>query len=293
MRLIDLDSLPRPSRPVRLTCWFDSYIEKREEDATLYLVLRDSSGEQDCLLDNDSLGAGFGQRLPANCLVDVDLEFLPHLPRNIPRIRCIAPAAIERIGSAAAVLPLDEVPERARPAFQKLIEFNDSLRNPFLRGFVNRVLLDPQISLGFLKATNTRCGDAADTGGLLIHSTDQLDAVGVAARQAFPRTPTAVVLTQIAYLFHDLGKVVTHHGSYCSPQRTLRPSSLTSILLQPHLYWLSRFDVKAALAIQTVLDAFDHVPAPGYRFQFGGTPIVQACDMASMGASSDPVAFEL
>lgn len=293
MRLIDLDSLPHPYRPVRLTCWFDGYIEEQDEAATLYLVLRDSSGEKHCLLDNDSLGAHFGQRLPTHCLVEVDLESLSHLPRNIPRIRCIAPAAIERIECAAAVLPIDEVPERARPAFQKLIEFNDSLRNPFLRGFVNRVLLDPQISLGFLKATNTRCGDAADAGGLLIHSTDQLDAVGLAARQAFPRTPTAVSITQIAYLFHDLGKVITHHGTNRSPQRNLRSASLTSILLQSHLYWLSRFNVKAALAIQTVLDAFDHVPAPGYRFQFGGTPIVQAGDMASMAGSSDPIAFEL
>ena len=52
MRLIDLDSLPHPYRPVRLTSWFDGYIVEQDEAATRYLVLRDRSGEKHSLLDS-------------------------------------------------------------------------------------------------------------------------------------------------------------------------------------------------------------------------------------------------
>lgn len=293
MRLADLDSLNPMPRSVRVTACFSGYFEENDEDATLYLVLRDSSGEQYCLLDNESLGADYGHRLTMNALVDIDLERVRDLRRGQYRIRAIAPTDLDHIDNAAALLPLAEVPERAHRAFRKLIAFTGSLRNPFLRRFVNRVLLDPQIRLAFLKAGDGPGDEHQDPGGLLMRSTDQLDRVGDAARQVFPRTPTAVAVTQIAYLFHDIGKVVTHYGNASGTRQGLRSASLTSILMQPHLYWLSRLNVRAALAMQTVFDAFDHIPAPGYRFQFPGTPIVLACAQGSPDGPVETSTFQL
>ncbi len=282
MRLSDLDSIQNHYRPAHLTCWFERRYEEAEQDDTDdYLVLCDSSGEVHCLLAPDALGARWAERIQPGTLVDVDIDFPWERAARVPHIRRIGPAVIDEIHNGASVLPIHLVPERAQRAFEQLVAFNGSLANPFLRKFLNRVLLDPQISRGFLQATNTHCGDEADAGGLLIHSTNQLERVRVMAQQAFPRTPTAVAVTQIAYLLHDIGKVVTNHGQPTNNSANLRPQSLTSVLLQPHLYWLSTFNVKAALSLHAVFDAFDHVPAPCFRFQFRGRPIVMFCDQAS------------
>lgn len=293
MRLIDLDPVQHHTRAAHLTCWFDGcYEEDKQGETFCYLVLRDSSGEAHCLLEGDTLGYSYGERVKPGTLVDVDIDFPTHLLVQAPRLRRIGPAVLDDVPNGAAVLPLDLVPERAHNAFKQLVDFNASLVNPFLRKFVNRVLLDPQISRGFLQATNTHCGDASDAGGLLIHSTNQLEKVKVMAQQAFPRTPTAVAVTQIAYLLHDIGKVITNHGQPTNNSSALRPQSLTSVLLQPHLFWLSCFNVKAALALQAVFDSFDHLPAPGFRFQFRGGPIVQFCDQASMEVQQEGAELE-
>lgn len=110
--------------------------------------------------------------------------------------------------SPQVLLPRRFVPTVALPSFESLLTWCSTLPLP-LRQFVGAVLLDPKVTIGFLRCKGSQRHHHAYTGGLLVHSVEMLPLIGRIAEGLQPEDVELAQQAQIAYLFHDLGKIRT------------------------------------------------------------------------------------
>jgi hypothetical protein len=176
-------------------------------------------------------------------------------------VETLSAASVSGVDSGVALLPRRFCPELALGAFEELQSWAGAL--PYaLKWFVGQVLLDPKVGIAFLRCKAAASYHHAYRGGLLVHSTELMDLAGVMAQRLMPDEPLAVPLTQIAVLFHDLGKVVTvGEGSGGRPIREpafvdQSHEQITWQLLAPHLDELEPLMPEAAAVLRS---AFRHM----------------------------------
>ncbi len=163
------------------------------------------------------------------------------------------------IDTGARLLPKRFCPEAALDAFGSLLRLEQTWPDA-LRRFVGQVLIDPAIGIPFLRAKAAGRYHHAFRGGLLLHSVEMLDLVPALANRLMPGREEAAALTQVALLFHDLGKI--HTVGEGDTQRPVLSSSLPGLchealtlqLLHPHLKALEAFCPESASVLYEVFD---------------------------------------
>lgn len=172
-------------------------------------------------------------------------------------VETLSAVPISGIEGGVALLPRRFCPEVALGAFEALQSWAGAL--PYaLQWFVGRVLLDPKVGVAFLRCKAAASYHHAYRGGLLVHSVELMDLAGLMAQRLMPDEPMAIPLTQIAVLFHDLGKVVTvGEGSGSRPIREQAfvdqsHEQITWQLLSPHLDELEHLIPAAAAVLRSV-----------------------------------------
>lgn len=168
------------------------------------------------------------------------------------KVQSLAALAPSEVAWATALLPRRRCPEVALHALARLTQLEHELPDA-LRSFLHHVLLDPQITLPFLTCRGSVDHHHAFQGGLLVHCTEMLDFAAAQARFVIPEDEWAPYLCQLAYLFHDLGKL----RSVGDVRRPLYPfvephELLTIELLAPHLRWLELRNLRLASGLRHV-----------------------------------------
>lgn len=165
----------------------------------------------------------------------------------------------DQVDLAAALLPRRRCPEIAHASLDRLITLERDLPVP-LNGFLRQVLLDPDIGIPFLRCRASVRHHHAYPGGLLVHSTEQLELAASIMVRALPDDIWAPHIARLGYLLHDIGKVRSvgetrraEHGL------VLRHETIGSDLLAPHLRWLEHRDGELAIALRYV---FEHLALP-------------------------------
>ena len=152
------------------------------------------------------------------------------------------------------LLPRRFCPPKAIAALDSLLKISAKWPAP-LQDFCSRVLMDPRLSISFLRSRASKGGyHHAYPGGLLVHSVELLDLLEPMAARLFPDNPWALPVLQVSMLFHDLGKALTVGESGCTSYRhegdegqAIRPTARYSDgheavgleILKPHLDWLA------------------------------------------------------
>ena len=122
------------------------------------------------------------------------------------------------VANAATLQSWDACPAGARPALATLVEFVQHLQPDVLRAFLNRVLFDSRIARGLTTCKGSQKHHHHEPGGLLAHSVEVMEIVGDMTRAWLSSLETSI--TQVAALFHDLGKLRTiGSGSVSAPAR--------------------------------------------------------------------------
>lgn len=263
---------------VQAYCRFTRYSEQTVHGEELgFLRLEDASDINSRIIATDDLDLIRTMTRPG--LVEVMLRARPGGLHVYASLLSIQEVSVDEIHNGAALLPRDRCSQDAQTAFDTLLAFNESIPNPILKFFLSRVLLDPAIGAPLMTAKASHGYHHAGSGGLLMHSTDLLKEAGDLAAKAFPDSPDAVTITQLGYLLHDIGKVVTH--ALGAPHSDLRHEFVTIQLLGTHLAWLNRRYPEAANALQLILD---HCTMPARHRGIGkflGADIVIWCDQLS------------
>lgn len=190
--------------------------------------------------------------------------------------------------SPQVLLPRRFVPTIALPSFESLLQCCSTLPLP-LRQFVGAVLLDPKVTIGFLRCKGSQRHHHAYSGGLLVHSVELLDLARMIALRICPEDPGMADLAQVAVLFHDLGKLRTV-GEQDRPLGAFEKGSMED----PHpaigLAWmepeLKRLEAVLPEAACTLRETWGYLANPGPRgIPKGPLPtIVQCVDRLSAGA---------
>lgn len=121
----------------------------------------------------------------------------------------------EQFHVADYVLPLDKPPLKSiymlpyRAAIYpfdvyKIVRFVEMIENTHLRQFISDVLLQPDVTLPYLRNPASSNHHHAYNGGLLKHS---IDVVEIASEKASKGLEKDIVI--VASLLHDIGKVMT------------------------------------------------------------------------------------
>ena len=202
---------------------------------------------------------------------------------------------VDEINLGAAVLPQRLCPAQAQSALRDLVEFQQSIECPELQRFVTNVLCDTEIEIGFLTAPASRNHHHAFAGGLLVHSVSPLALVKTMAEELFLDDQEAIEVTQVGYLFHDLGKV----QASCQAPHT-RHEFLAGLLIGPHLNQLAHYWARGASALRYIFDYIDQPRATRRRAEFAGADVVVWVDQHSaslaagrgLDAGSSVVAIE-
>jgi len=122
------------------------------------------------------------------------------------KVQGLAPLDLSHVPSATELLPRHRCPEIAHPALDRLTHLEHDLPAP-LDGFLREVLLDPRISLPFMRCRASVNHHHAFVGGLLVHSTEMLDLAHEITHRIIPDDDWSSYLAQLGYLLHDLGKL--------------------------------------------------------------------------------------
>lgn len=151
---------------------------------------------------------------------------------------------------ATFLLPRRRCPDVALDGLERLARLETDLPSP-LSDFLRQVLLDPAITLPFLRCRASVSHHHSYVGGLLVHSTEMLDFAAELTRQIIPNDAVSPHLAQLGYLLHDLGKLRSV-GEIRRPQHALvvRHEFATIELLAPHLQWLEQRDAECATALR-------------------------------------------
>ena len=232
---------------------------KQDGERYLRLVLDHAGGTVMGLLWSERmhLAAGLSLMMP----VQVSGKVFTSGGDRALSVETLSAVAMAGIEGGVALLPRRFCPEVALGSFDELQGWAGAL--PYaLKWFVGRVLLDPKVGVAFLRCKAAASYHHAYRGGLLVHSVELMDLAGVMAQRLMPDEPLAVPLTQIALLFHDLGKVVTvGEGSGSRPIREpgfvdQSHEQITWQMLSPHLDELEPLMPEAASVLRS---AFRHM----------------------------------
>lgn len=204
---------------------------------------------------------------------------------DILHIRALDPIEVE---SGARLLPRALCPEIALGALDCLVAFHDRLKHLQLRGFINRVLLDPRIGTALLSCRASLNHHHRQRGGLLIHMMSGLEPVAAMARAACLKGEE-VELTEVGFLLHDLGKLSTVSSGEQRPElgHLVRHESMTPILLAPHLEWLESTCPKAALTLRYILDFVAKPHSMRGYAKFVGAEIITMADQLNVAGVRD------
>lgn len=180
---------------------------------------------------------------------------------SISTLQILHPASIDL---GVQLLPVRFCPKLALSSFATLLHWEKTWP-VVLRRFVGQVLLDPAIGIPFLRTKAAGRYHHAYRGGLLQHSVELLDLVPALVRRLMPDCPDAVAVTQVAVLFHDLGKIHTV-GQGDGQRPVLPPASagyshevLSLKMLIPHLKALSTFCPETA---SVLFEVFTYLSQP-------------------------------
>ncbi len=157
------------------------------------------------------------------------------------------------------------------------------MTNASLRCFSQRILLDPEISLFWIKIPASQSHHHAEKGGLLRHSVEAL--------RLLTRIESMTLLeweiARTALLWHDVGKVLGYdqNGKRSMEGWTVAHEEATTEVLASHLAWLRRQnpDLVAALKI--------HWSSRTSRPLMPGRIQVDVCDRMSAALDSRQQAF--
>lgn len=227
---------------------------------------------------------------PLPCPVWAELQAWRHRDDVQFSLIDIRPATANEIPFASTLLPLSRTPTLAIPARSALVCFHQRLRNQHLQRFLSELILDPQVFVPLLYVPASHKHHHAYPGGLLVHSTDMLDECGHFMRARMPEDPDAAEVTQMGYLLHDLGKVVTHRGGAHAAMRARRHQDVTLDLVAPHIEQLSWSDERSADRLTQILQ---HCAKPASQRSFDvfpGAHIVTTFDGMSVGFERKAVA---
>jgi hypothetical protein len=180
---------------------------------------------------------------------------------SISTLQFLHPASID---TGIQLLPIRFCPKLALQAFASLMHWERTWPVA-LRRFVGQVLVDPEIGIPFLRTRAAGRYHHAYRGGLLQHSAELLDLVPALVRRLMPDCPHAVAVTQVAALFHDLGKI--HTVGQGDGQRPVLPpdwaerthEALSLKMLTPHLKALSAFCPETA---SVLFEVFTYLSQP-------------------------------
>lgn len=191
------------------------------------------------------------------------------------------------------LLPGDIVPTEALIAFRTLVRFTARLRNPHLKVFVSEVLSDPAVSIQFCTLPASQSGyHHGYDGGLLVHSTDMLEAIAGSMGSIPSGNREDVEITQVGYLFHDLGKVRTSGPRATPADLRIRHECHTIRMLRSHLDRLAESDPRSALLLKEIFDRCAAQPRERKLDGFVGAQLVTFLDGISTqqdrAASNDP-----
>lgn len=172
---------------------------------------------------------------PVGCPVSVTAEVRPYQSSQQLRVHRLLPLTAANVQDIANLLP-----GLADPVRDALRAMDHSLA-PVWRQFVARVLLDPKIGPAFLTCRASVHHHHAGTGGLVAHSVENLDVLRTLAARLMPRDPVAPDIIQIAYLFHDIGKLRSV-GTATRPRFAFAVGHefLNVTVLAEHLTWLEQ-----------------------------------------------------
>lgn len=248
--------------------------ERRKADGQRFQILQleDATGSISAMVW-PSAAKTIGPLPAMPCYVEVTgkpREFNGQLIMDVHHLHKIE---AQEIAPGALLLPRSLCPEIARPALRDLVEFHASLGSLELKGFVARALHDEAILEALFRCPASRHRHHAYPGGLLVHSAGPLAWVKTLAEDQFQDDTESVELTQVAYLFHGLGKALPMRST--SPKKTfLSPESLTTKILLPHLQWLSARCHKLAAALGEVFEFVDQPAGLRQRATFAGAEVV-------------------
>lgn len=161
-----------------------------------------------------------------------------------------------------------------------------SLPQP-LRGFVARVLLDPEIAPPFLACRASSQHHHPEQGGLVVHSLENLDLIGAMVQRTLPDDAVSVAIAQIGYFLHDVGKIRTV-GASVRPalSHVLRHETHNLLLLAPHLHWLRAQSAEIHAALAHVLEYVATPAAARPRARYFPAEVVVQFDQWSAAAHS-------
>lgn len=220
---------------------------------------------------------------PLPCPVWANLQAWRHR-EDVPfSLIDIAPATAGEVGVTSTLLPFARTPTLAILARGALVRFHAGLRNQHLCRFLSELILDPRIFVPLLYVPASYKHHHAYPGGLLVHSTDMLDECASFMRSRMPDDLDAAEVTQMGYLLHDLGKVVTHRGGADAVMRARRHQDVTLDLVAPHIEQLSWSDERSADRLAQILE---HCAKPASQRSFDvfpGAHLVTTFDGMSVG----------
>lgn len=176
-------------------------------------------------------------------------------------------------------VPEEIVPTRALLAFRGLVRFTERLRNPDLKRLVCNVLADAKVAIPFCTLPASESGyHHGYAGGLLVHSTDMLESIAGLLNPISDRNRDDVEITQIGYLFHDLGKVRTMIEGAVSEDRSIRHERHTIRILRRHVNRLAESDPRSALLLREIFDRCATPPRDRRPGGFIGAQLVTFLD---------------
>lgn len=218
----------------------------------LQLTLEDATGRVRGFVWPECRAAVTLPALPAPVMVAAKVQTFEGSPQL--RVRQMMPIAPDQVPCAAMLLPRRQCPEAALPALDRLIRLESELAEP-LAGFLRQLLLDPKIGIPFLRCRASVRHHHAYVGGLLVHSTEQLDLAAAATRSALPGDMWSPQLAQLGYLLHDLGKLISVGETRRSEHGlVLRHETITVHLLARHLAWLQERNTDLAVGLSYILE---------------------------------------
>ena len=220
---------------------------------------------------------------PLPCPVWADLQAWRHREGVQFSLIDIAKATADDVGVTSTLLPLSRTPTLAILARGALVRFHRGLRNLHLRRFLSELILDPHIFVPLLCVPASHKHHHAYPGGLLVHSTDMLDECANFMRSRMPDGPDAAEVTQVGYLLHDLGKVVTHRGGTDAVTRARRHQDVTLELVAPYIEQLSWSDERCADRLAQILEHCAKSASQRSFNVFPGAHIVTTFDGMSVG----------
>jgi len=159
-----------------------------------------------------------------------------------------------------------------------------SLPQP-LRGFLARVLLDPEIGSPFLACRASCRHHHAGHGGLVAHSLENIDLIGTTVKRTLPDDPVSMAIAQIGYFVHDIGKIRTV-GASVRPalSHVVRHETHNLLLLAPHLEWLRSRAVEVHAGLCYVLEYLATPAASRSRARYFPAEVVVQFDQWSAAA---------